>query len=142
MELKYIAEQECEPIYGNAYAAGLDLRAKEDVDLPYGIPRRVGTGLCVEIPPGHVGLVRGRSGLAFKRGIWSFDGTIDEDYRGEISLLLLNLNPTLTGTTLIKKGERTCQLVIVPVVRMQPVKVWKLSETERGQDGFGSTGVK
>jgi dUTP pyrophosphatase len=141
MELKYIAEQGCEPVYGNAYAAGLDLRAKQDVNLTYGIPTRVGTGLCVEIPPNHVGLVRGRSSLAFKRGIWSFDGTIDEDYRGEISLLLLNLNPA-SATMTIDKGERVCQLVIVPVVRLQPTKLEELSTTERGQDGFGSTGAK
>lgn len=142
MDLKFVAEEGCEPVYGNAFAAGLDLRAKEEVVLPFGIPTRVGTGLRVEIPRGHVGLVRGRSGLAFKRGIWSFDGTIDEDYRGEISLLLLNLSPTAAGATVIAKGERTCQLVIVPVARFEPLPVLALSETERGDGGFGSTGTR
>jgi len=141
MELKYVSEDGCEPIYGNDRAAGIDLRAKERVELPYGIPRRVGTGLCVEIPTGHVGLVRGRSGLAFRRGIWSFDGTIDEDYRGEISLLLLNLSD-VGKVAVIEKGERTCQLVIVPVVRAILFKVWGLTETSRGGAGFGSTGER
>jgi dUTP pyrophosphatase len=118
------------------------LRANEDVVLPFGIPTRVGTGLRVEIPLGHVGLVRGRSGLAFRRGIWSFDGTIDEDYRGEIAMLLLNLAPASAGEVVIARGERACQLVIVPVLRTKPVRVETISATERGDGGFGSTGSR
>ncbi len=136
-ELKYHAEEGCEPFYGTAFSAGLDLRTREEVFLPFCIPTRVGTGLRVEIPTGHVGLVRGRSGLAFQRGIWSFDGTIDEDYRGEIWLLLLNLS---MRETVIQKGERVSQLVIVPVTRTSLFPTSDLTETERGSNGFGSTG--
>lgn len=140
MELKYVANDGCEPIYGNDRAAGFDLRAKEEMTLRRGVPTAAGSGLCVEIPPGHVGLVRGRSGLAFRRQIWSFDGTIDEDYRGEISLLLLYLGEEAEVT--IEKGERTAQLVVVPVVRLRLTKAWTLSSTERGGNGFGSTGER
>jgi len=142
---EFVADDEdCVPSYGNAYAAGLDLRSAEEVILPYARPTRVRTGLRLAIPPGHVGLVRGRSGMAFKRGIWGFEGTIDEDYRGEINLLLMAMTPTLAGVTVIARGVRVAQLVIVPCVRLngERVAALKCVEGGRGEAGFGSTGER
>ncbi len=139
MKLRYIAETGCEPLYGSASAAGIDLRAKEAVAIGSD-PIAVKTGLCVEIPPGHVGLVRGRSGLAFKRHLIAFEGTIDEDYRGEISVLLMRGYP-VGGWIHVEQGERIAQLVIVPVARLELEQVTELGVTERGSQGFGSTGT-
>lgn len=135
MILRYVAEVGYEPTYGSARAAGLDLRAAESLVL-YG-RQSVRTGLRVEIPPGHVGLVRGRSGWAFKRGIFAFEGTIDEDYRGEIAVLLVNYGEPVR----IDRGERIAQLVVTPVVRCWLERVPDLGDTARGSGGFGSTGT-
>lgn len=135
MILKYIAEAGCEPVYSSAGAAGLDLRAAESL-VVYG-RHKVRTGLTVELPPGHVGLVRGRSGLAFNRGIFAFEGTIDADYRGEISVLLVNYG----FPARVNRGDRIAQLVITPIVRCDLRAVQLLDASDRGAGGFGSTGT-
>ena len=127
------------PAYQSTGAAGLDLHADtggEPVVLYLGQRRAIRTGIAVEIPVGYEGQVRGRSGLAM-RGFEFFVGTIDSDYRGEILVLL---QPTVRPYEL-QHGERIAQLVIAPVARCVVEEASQLSETERGANGFGSTGT-
>lgn len=130
------------PAYQTTLAAGMDLHA----DLPdgpvllHGGARMVvSTGFNIEIPTGYEGQVRPRSGLAAKKGITVLNspGTIDADYRGEISVILVNHGQSL----MIEHGDRIAQLVIAPVERVEVVETQVLSETERGAKGFGSTGI-
>ena len=132
------------PSYQSAGAAGLDLRAAVSADAPLmlapGERALVPTGLSIELPPGHEGQVRPRSGLAIKSGISLINtpGTIDEDYRGELMVPLINLGQKAFE---IRRGLRIAQLVIAPIVRPAIVEVSETSTTERGEGGFGSTGV-
>jgi dUTP pyrophosphatase len=127
------------PRYETAGAAGMDLRADEPCSLAPGERRLVPTGLSVEIPPGHEGQVRPRSGLAVRHGVALVNapGTIDSDYRGEVGVLLVNLGQAPVSFT---RGDRIAQLVIAPVTRAEIRLVEELSGTERGGGGFGSTG--
>ncbi|HSB18821.1 MAG TPA: dUTP diphosphatase [Anaeromyxobacteraceae bacterium] len=127
------------PRYQTAGAAGLDLRADEDVLLAPGERRPVPTGLAVEIPPGHEGQVRPRSGLAARHGIGMVNapGTIDSDYRGEVVVILVNHGQAPFAA---RRGERIAQLVIAPVARVEVELAERLSDTDRGDGGFGSTG--
>ncbi len=132
------------PAYATAGAAGLDLLAAVPEDAPLtlapGTRGLVPTGLVLQLPPGHEGQVRPRSGLALRHGLTVLNapGTIDEDYRGEVSVLLVNLG---TEPVEISRGMRIAQLVIAPVIRATLVEVRDLAVTERGQGGFGSTGI-
>jgi len=124
-------------------AAGMDLCAALDapVRLAAGERRAVPTGLALAIPPGFEGQVRPRSGLALRRGLTVLNapGTIDADYRGELMVLLVNLD---AAEQIIEPGERIAQLVVAPVARAELVEVAELEATERGAGGFGSTGQK
>ena len=127
--------------------AGLDLTTREDVTLLPGETRLVGTGVAVEIPEGYFGLLAPRSGLAGKRGVTfaNTPGIIDSGYRGEIKVPLRNINVSekwiyRNDCVKVERGERVCQLIILPCVTCECVQVDDLSETERGEDGFGSTG--
>lgn len=126
----------CVPVRATAGSAGIDLRAYATTTLEPGDRVAVRTGLHVAIPEGHVGLVRGRSGLAFKHDVWAFEGTIDADYRGELAALLWNVG---TETVVLHQGERIAQLVVVPFASAFEC-VEDLGETGRGTAGFGSTG--
>ncbi len=127
------------PRYMTDGAAGLDLRADEAVELAPGERRLVPTGLSVEIPPGHEGQVRPRSGLALRHGVGMVNapGTIDSDYRGEVGVILVNWGPAAVS---LSRGERIAQLVVAPVTRVDLVLVEALGESDRGGGGFGSTG--
>jgi dUTP pyrophosphatase len=132
------------PRYATDGAAGLDLSAALDAPLVIA-PRarvRVPTGLVIALPPGHEGQVRPRSGLAFKHGLTVLNapGTIDEDYRGELAVLLVNLGDEPVR---IAPGDRIAQLVIAPVTRVsiQSAELAELEPTARGAGGFGSTGT-
>jgi dUTP pyrophosphatase len=127
------------PRYETAGAAGLDLRADEPFSLAPGERRLVPTGLAVEVPPGHEGSVRPRSGLAVKHGIGMVNapGTVDSDYRGELSVILVNHGQAPVS---FARGDRVAQLVIAPVVQAELELVEDLSDTDRGHGGFGSTG--
>ena len=120
--------------------AGLDLVAIEAVELGPGDRARVRTGLAVELPPGHAGLVMPRSGLAASHGVTVLNapGLIDAGYRGELAVLLVNTDRETAFR--VEPGERIAQLVVVAVALPQPVAVPALSETPRGGGGFGSTG--
>jgi dUTP pyrophosphatase len=125
------------PIYSSADAAGLDLRALDDYEFPAGEKLIIKTGLHVEIPKGHVGIIKDRSGFAAKHGLHCLAGVIDADYRGEIGIVMVNLGSQLV---FIEKNTRVAQLVIMPVVQPELEEVDSLDETERGSGGFGSTG--
>jgi dUTP pyrophosphatase len=120
--------------------AGLDLYSCEAAHIGPGERWSVGTGVAVEIPEGHAGLVLPRSGLARKHGIALVNspGLIDAGYRGEIRVLLLNTDPAETFK--VEAGDRIAQLVIAPVVLAEPVEVEMLAESARGDGGFGSSG--
>ena len=131
------------PHYETSASAGMDLRANlTEPRILKPLERSiVGTGLFIELPVGLEAQVRPRSGLAAKKGVTVLNapGTIDADYRGEIGVILVNLsNEEFT----INNGERIAQLVIAKHERAEWEAVEELSETSRGQGGFGSTGVK
>jgi dUTP pyrophosphatase len=127
------------PAYQTAGSAGLDLRADEACTLAPGERRLVPTGLAVELPPGHEGQVRPRSGLAVRHGIGMLNapGTIDEDYRGEVGVILVNLGREKFE---VKRGDRIAQLVVAPVARVLVEEAEDLAGSGRGDGGFGSTG--
>lgn len=120
--------------------AGLDLYACEAAHLGPGERWSVGTGIAVEIPDGHAGLVLPRSGLAREHGISLVNspGLIDSGYRGEVRVLLLNTDPAETFR--IAPGERIAQLLIAPIELAEPVEATALADSARGAGGFGSSG--
>lgn len=131
------------PQYATALAAGMDVRAANEEPIVLSPMQRamVPTGLYLEIPAGYEVQVRPRSGLAAKRGVTVLNapGTIDADYRGEVCVILVNLGQE---AFVIEKGERIAQLVLARHERIE----WEESETlgasERGEGGFGSTGIR
>jgi dUTP pyrophosphatase len=120
--------------------AGLDLYACEAAHIGPGERWSVGTGVGVEIPAGHAGLVLPRSGLARDHGIALVNapGLIDSGYRGELRVLLLNTDPAETFR--VEPGERIAQLLITPIATPEPVEAAELTESVRGRSGFGSSG--
>lgn len=130
------------PSYATPLSAGMDLRAAIDkpVKIEPGERVLIPTGLMMEIPAGFEGQVRPRSGLALKKGLTLVNspGTIDADYRGEVKVILINLGKESVE---INRGDRIAQLVIAPVVQVNLEVSHELSETERGDGGFGSTGT-
>lgn len=131
------------PEYATALAAGLDVRANnpEPIVLKPLERAMVPTGLFIEIPAGYEVQVRPRSGLAAKKGVTVLNapGTIDADYRGEVCVILVNLS---NADFVIEKGERIAQLVLAKHERIDWECVNELASSERGEGGFGSTGVK
>lgn len=130
------------PAYETRGSAGMDLRAaliEETVLLP-GEIRLIPTGIAVEIPPGYEGQIRPRSGLALKHGIGMVNapGTIDSDYRGEVGLVLINWS---ARPFTIRRGDRIGQMVIGRVFRADVVVVRELDQTDRGDGGFGHSGI-
>lgn len=144
MNIKIINKSNHElPHYETSASAGMDLRANlSESRILKPLERSiVGTGLFIELPIGYEAQVRPRSGLAAKKGITVLNapGTIDADYRGEIGVILVNLS---NEDFEINNGERIAQLVIAKHERAEWTEVEILSETLRGEGGFGSTGVK
>ncbi len=128
------------PTRAHAHDAGLDLHALEDVTLEPGARASVGTGLALEIPEGHAGLVLPRSGLAARHGIALVNapGLIDAGYRGELRVLLLNTDRREPCT--LRAGDRIAQLVLIAVHAPAVLEVAELTDSERGTGGFGSSG--
>ena len=141
MQIRRLRSDAIVPRYMTKSAAGLDLHAALDapVVLAPGARAAIGTGLAVAIDPGFEGQVRPRSGLARDHGITLVNspGTIDSDFRGELTVLLVNLG---VEPFTIETGHRIAQLVIAPVVQVELVEVDELPHTARGAGGFGSTG--
>lgn len=128
------------PAYATSGAAGMDVVSAEEMTIAPGARHAVATGLALAIPQGYEIQVRPRSGLALKHGISvpNTPGTIDSDYRGELKVILINLG---TEPFAIARGDRVAQLVLAPVVQATWDEVTELDATERGEGGFGSTGV-
>jgi dUTP pyrophosphatase len=131
------------PAYQSAAAAGLDLVAAVAEAAPLALApgkhAMVPTGLIIALPPGYEAQVRPRSGLAAKHGVTVLNspGTIDADYRGEISVILINHGEAPFA---VRRGDRIAQMVIAPVARAELVVTASLNATDRGSGGFGSTG--
>ena len=120
--------------------AGLDLYAAADLDIPPGETRLVGSGVAIALPPGTEGQVRPRSVLALKHSVTVLNtpGTIDEGYRGEVGVILINHGRTVFA---VRRGMKVAQLVIAPTLEVDVATVDTLSDTPRGEGGFGSTGA-
>jgi dUTP pyrophosphatase len=131
------------PTYQSAFAAGLDLYAAVPTDAPLvlapGNYAKIPTGITLALPPGTEGQVRPRSGLAAQYGVTLLNtpGTIDADYRGEVSVLLINHGGAPFEVT---RGMRIAQLVVADIVRVTVREAEELDNTDRGAGGFGSTG--
>ena len=142
MELRFVRlrEEAILPKRAHDGDAGLDLYADEPAHLGPGERWSVGTGVSVEIPDGHAGLVLPRSGLAREHGIALVNspGLIDSGYRGELRILLLNTDPAETFR--VNAGDRIAQLLITPIAQPAPVETGELAESGRGDGGFGSSG--
>ena len=141
IRIKKVRDGAVIPTYGSSDAAGADLYAclTEAVTIEPGQTFMIPTGLAMEIPRGHAGLIFARSSMGAKRGLAPANkvGVIDADYRGEFMVALHN--HSLTAQT-VEPGERVAQLVIVPVVTPGFTEVEELNDTARGAGGFGSTG--
>lgn len=128
------------PEYKTSGAVGFDIHTTDDIYISTEQGNNsaiAGTGLVFEIPEGYELEIRGRSGNAFKYRVFSFNGTIDSDYRGEVKLLLMNFGCEPIS---FKKGDRVAQGVIKKIEQANFIETNVLSDTERGSGGFGSTG--
>ena len=143
INLKKVNENAVIPTRGSDFAAGYDLYAciDEDIVVKAGETVKIPTGIAVEIPEGYAGLVYARSGLATKKGLAPANkvGVVDADYRGEILVFLHNHS---NNDAIIEVKERIAQLVVTPFLSVDFNEVSELSETVRGEGGFGSTGRK
>ncbi len=144
LNFKKLNENAVMPTYGSEFAAGADLYActnGETVIIESGETKLIKTGLAMEIPEGYAGLIYARSGIANKRGLAPSNkvGVVDSDYRGEIMVSLHNHS---NETQSIADGERIAQMVITPFLKVEYNEVQEISETVRGEGGFGSTGKK
>ena len=128
------------PAYAHPSDAGMDVRSVEELTIPAGERALVHTGLVMLLPPMYEAQVRPRSGLALKSGITVLNtpGTIDSGYRGEIGVILMNLSKEAFN---VRKGDKIAQLVIAPVTQPEVVETDTIDDTDRGEGGFGSTGV-
>lgn len=128
------------PLYQTAGSAGCDLAASEDAIVPARGRSLVATGLFLQIPPGYMAMVCPRSGLAIKHGVTVLNapGIIDSDYRGEVKVILVNHSDQEYS---VKIGDRIAQLIFAPALQAKLLSVDAMAETDRGEGGFGSTGV-
>ena len=144
VNFKKLNENAIVPTYGSQFAAGADLYActnGETVTFGPGETKLIKTGIAMEIPEGYAGLIYARSGIANKRGLAPSNkvGVVDSDYRGEIMVSLHNHSLVEQSIT---DGERIAQMVIAPFLKVEYTEVDELTETVRGEGGFGSTGKK
>lgn len=140
LRVKLLGDSATMPTRAHDGDAGLDLHASEPAHIGPGERWQVSTGIAVEIPAGHAGLVLPRSGLAARHGISLVNapGLIDSGYRGEVKVLLLNNDPAEVFR--INPGDRIAQLVVIPIVTALPVEAEHLAQSDRGESGFGSSG--
>lgn len=142
LKINIVHKKGLQPIYGSKHAAGADIKA--DIESTQIIKPRnssiIPTGLFIELPDGYEAQIRPRSGLAAKKSITVLNspGTIDSDYRGEISIILINHGE---NDFVINRGDRIAQMVIAPVVQAEFIQVDSLNKSVRGEGGFGSTGI-
>ncbi|MBO4962941.1 MAG: dUTP diphosphatase [Clostridia bacterium] len=141
VNFKKLTDKAVKPTFGTEFSAGADLYSTEKVVIGVGETKLINTGLALEIPVGYVGLIYARSGLATKRGLAPANkvGVIDSDYRGEIMVALYNQSGV---EQVVEQAERVAQMVITPYLKVEYQQVEDLTDTARGQGGFGSTGSK
>ncbi len=139
LRVKRLSSSATLPARAHPADAGLDLHSAVDLDIPPGETRLVGTGLALELPPGTEAQVRPRSGLALTYSVTVLNtpGTIDEGYRGEVGVILINHGQRVFE---VRRGMKVAQLVVQPTLAVEIVAVDALSDTSRGERGFGSTG--
>jgi len=127
------------PTRGSKFSAGLDLSSVQDVTVPAGGRVMIDTGLVFEIPSGHYGQIAPRSGLALKHGIHILGGVVDEDYRGNVKVILQNFG---TEDFHVHVGDRIAQFIVIQISNADVCEKDNISSsTSRGTSGFGSTGV-
>lgn len=139
LRVKRLSSSATLPVRAHPADAGLDLHSAVDLDIPPGETRLVGTGLALELPPGTEAQVRPRSGLALTYSVTVLNtpGTIDEGYRGEVGVIPINHGQRVFE---VRRGMKVAQLVVQPTLAVEIVAVDALSDTSRGERGFGSTG--
>ena len=140
LKVKRIHEKAILPVRNNANDAGLDLFSVETTVIEPGERQPIKTGIVIELPPGTEGQVRPRSGLAAKHGLTVLNtpGTIDEGYRGEIIAIIINHGHE---PFVVEAGMKIAQLVVAPVIYAEVAEAEELSDTSRGDKGFGSSGI-
>ena len=140
LDVKRIHPDAILPAYAHPSDAGMDVSSVEELVVPAGGRALLHTGLVIGLPDGYEAQIRPRSGLALKHGVTVLNtpGTIDAGYRGEVGVILANFG---ADDFTVKKGDRIAQLVIAPVTQAQVCEVREVDATDRGADGFGSTGV-
>lgn len=139
VKVKLLTDAAQMPTYGTEGAACFDIYATDTVAIASGRAATISTGIAMEVPAGHAMMLYSRSGHGYKNGVRLANcvGVIDSDYRGEVCVRLQNDGK---DTYIVQQGERIAQAMIVPVPRFELVKADALSETDRGEGGFGSTG--
>ena len=140
IKIKRIHEDAILPSYAHEGDAGLDLCSVDDTSIEPGVTKLIHTGLVMELPKGTEAQVRPRSGLALKHSITVLNtpGTIDCGYRGEIGIILINHGKQVFS---VQKGMRIAQMVVKPVLEVAVQEVSEISDTQRGANGFGSSGT-
>ena len=139
LKFKKLTPEAILPSYAHSGDAGLDMYASETMVINPGQPGKVKTGVAVEIPEGYVGLIWDKSGMAFNNRLKTLSGVIDSGYRGEALLSLINLGDK---PVTIEKGQKVSQMLIQKIETVEVVEAEELSDTSRGEGGFGSTGRK
>jgi len=137
IKVKKLKENAIVPRYAHSGDAAMDLFSAEDCVIASGKRKLVSTGISMELPEGYFSSIRGKSGLAYKKGICILGGVIEYTYRGEYGVIVLN---TGDEDFEIQAGDKIAQVVIAPVASVGVEEVGELSETIRGEDAFGSTG--
>jgi dUTP pyrophosphatase len=138
LQVKLLHKDAKMPTFAHGLDAGMDLYAVEAYSIPAGGRMQVATGIAIAVPPGYVGLVWDKSGISHKGGLKTLGGVIDAGYRGEILVGVVNLG---TVSYEVEKGAKIAQMLLQAVAHPEIEVVDELSLTERGEDGFGSSGI-
>lgn len=142
VEFQRLSDTAKVPVKAHAGDAGFDLFADEDVTIKYGQTAIVATNIAIALPEGYVADIRPRSGLTSKTNIRVHYGTIDSNYRGNVGIIVENgAKAEYSKSVVIEKGDKIAQMVILPLPKVQMLEVDSLETTDRGTNGFGSTGV-
>ncbi len=139
IKIKKLNEHAKIPLYAHKTDAGADLFSLEDVDIMPRTRALIPTGIAMEIPEGYVGLIWDKSGIAVKSGVTTLAGVVDSGYRGEVKVALFN---TSDESYKIEKGHKIAQILFQKVESPEFTEVDELAEADRGESGFGSTGIK
>ncbi|MBT5342835.1 dUTP diphosphatase [Candidatus Woesearchaeota archaeon] len=139
IKIKKLSENAALPRYAKPGDAGMDFYSNEELTILPNERKLVSTGISMAIPEGYVGLIWDKSGIATKHGIKTMAGVIDSGYRGEVKILVHNLSDQVHK---IEKNTKVAQMLIQPIECREVIEVEELDQTERGEEGFGSTGIK